>query len=98
VLEAASPAEALTLAQRYAEPIHLMLTDVVMPLLSGPELALRLASRRPGMKVLDMSGYTDEAIGPRGLLDAELALLQKPFTPDALVRRVRALLEDGTGS
>ncbi len=98
VLEAASPAEALTLCEAHGAPIHLMLTDVVMPLLSGPELAARLAPQRPAMKILYMSGYTDEAIGPRGLLNPDLALLQKPFTPDALVRRVRALLEDPPAS
>ncbi len=93
VLVASRPSEALALAERHAETIHLVLTDVVMPEMSGRALAHRLAGIRPDASVLYMSGYTDMALGQQGVLDAATALLQKPFTPAALARAVRAALE-----
>ena len=88
VLSAGSPGEALEIARRHAGPIHLLLTDVVMPAMSGRDLADRLVQSRPGLKILYMSGYTDDAIVHHGVLDAGTVLLQKPFTPDRLTRIV----------
>jgi len=92
VLSAAGPREALLMADTFKEPVHLMLTDVVMPHMSGRELADRLSKDRPAMKVLYMSGYTDHAILDQGILEPGIAFLQKPFTPDGLVRRVWGIL------
>lgn len=92
VLEAAGIAEALQLGRHPASPIHLLLTDVVMPGMSGRELAEYLTQANPDMKVLYMSGYTDDAIIQHGILDKKTPFLQKPFTPTALERRVREIL------
>jgi YesN/AraC family two-component response regulator len=80
------------LAERYPEPIHLLVTDVVMPGITGRELADLLKSRRPEMKALFMSGYADDVIAHRGVLEDGLAFLPKPFTPDALAAKVREQL------
>jgi hypothetical protein len=93
VLEATNGAEALQLSAGRSQPIHLLLTDVVMPEISGPEAAERMARQRPGLKVLYMSGYTDDALGSHGVLHAGTALLQKPFSMADLTRRVRDLLD-----
>jgi CheY-like chemotaxis protein len=96
VLEARQGAEALELSNRHAGTIHLLVTDVVMPQMSGRELAQRLATLRPELKVLYMSGYTDDAIVRHGVLASGIAFLSKPFTPNALALKVREVL-DGVG-
>jgi two-component system cell cycle sensor histidine kinase/response regulator CckA len=92
VLEAPSAGDALLVSEKYAAKIHLLVTDVVMPLMTGPQLAQRLDVTRPAMKVLFMSGYTDEAIILHGILDGAVAFLQKPVTPENLARKVREVL------
>lgn len=76
-----------------AAPIALLLTDVVMPGKSGKDLANELKDRRPQMKILFMSGYTYDAIAQYGVVDLGTHLIEKPFTPNALCRRVRELLD-----
>ena len=93
VLEARHGAEAIEISERHRGPIHLMLTDVVMPQMSGRELAQRLQPLRPDMRVVYMSGYTDDAIVRHGVLGAGMAFLSKPFTPDALAAKVREVLD-----
>jgi two-component system cell cycle sensor histidine kinase/response regulator CckA len=93
VILASSPIEAVTLSERHAVRIHLLLTDVVMPGFSGMELAEHLTSARPEMEVLFISGYTADAITRHGVLDEKTQLLQKPFTPIALLRKVRETIE-----
>jgi two-component system cell cycle sensor histidine kinase/response regulator CckA len=98
ILKSGDPAHALGLAQRHDGPIHLLMTDLIMPGMDGRELANRLLVDRPAMKLLFMSGYTDAAILHREGLDVGAPFLQKPFTPDALVRRVREVLDQPPGS
>ena len=93
VLEAPNGETALRLAAKHHGPIHLLLTDVVMPGLSGRQLAGQLAELRPDMKVLYASGYADHAIVHHGILESGIAYLQKPFTPETLGRRVRQVLD-----
>jgi two-component system cell cycle sensor histidine kinase/response regulator CckA len=93
VLTAADGAEAQQVAAQSAGPIHLLLTDVVMPGINGRVLAERLAPRHPAMKVLYMSGYTDSFIAGHGVLEEGIHLLHKPFTEEALMRKVRELLD-----
>ena len=92
VLEATSGREALRLCGQNDFPIHLLLTDVVMPEMSGRELANQLAPLHPQMRVLYMSGYTDDTIVHHGVLEEGINFMQKPFTPDQLVTRVREVL------
>ena len=93
VLEAGDPAEALALVALQRTPIDLLLTDVVMPGMSGRELAGQLQATQPGLRVLFNSGYTDDAIVKHGVLEAGAAFLQKPFTPVVLLKKVRAVLD-----
>jgi signal transduction histidine kinase/CheY-like chemotaxis protein len=93
VLEAASGAEAVEQERQTSEPVHLLLTDVVMPGLDGKEAAERILARRPDIRVLYLSGYTRDAINRRGVLDDGIDFISKPFTPDALRARVREMLD-----
>jgi two-component system cell cycle sensor histidine kinase/response regulator CckA len=94
VLEARHPGEALLVAERQeADALDLLLTDVVMPHMSGRQLAQRLREKRPNLPVLLMSGYNDDAAVRDGVLQNEYAFLQKPFTPEVLARRVRETLD-----
>src|SRR6266545_4488129 len=93
VLEAEDVEEAVRIADRQGVVIDLLLTDVVMPRLSGPDLANRVRRRHPETRVLYMSGYTDTAIVHHGVLDPGTAFLQKPFTPDSLALKVREVLD-----
>jgi PAS domain S-box-containing protein len=95
VLTAADGADAQQIAAQNRGPIHLLLTDVVMPGINGRVLAERLASRHPAMKVLYMSGYTDSFIAGHGVLEEGIHLLHKPFTEEVLMRKIRELLDAG---
>jgi two-component system, cell cycle sensor histidine kinase and response regulator CckA len=93
MLDAADSAEALRVGQDFKGDIQLLITDVVMPKISGRELAEQMVSARPNLRVLYMSGYTDTAILKNGLEQGSISFLQKPFTPAALTQRVRDVLE-----
>jgi DNA-binding NtrC family response regulator len=97
VFDAANAGEALLVCERHTANIHLLLTDIVLPRLSGPELAARLAAARPAMKVLYMSGYADVAVLHDHRLESGAAFVQKPLTRDKLTRKVRQVLS-GRGS
>ncbi len=92
VLGAAGGKEAVAAVERHEGPIHLMLTDMVMPGMSGPELADRLKTKRPAMKVLYMSGYADDAVIRHGELAPGTPFLQKPFTTTSLTQKIREVL------
>jgi PAS domain S-box-containing protein len=94
VVAARHAGEALVVAERHPGPIHLLLTDVVMPHMGGRELAERVSPLRPGIRVLYVSGYTDDEVLRHGVMEAEVAFLQKPFTSETLLHRVRGLLDD----
>jgi DNA-binding response OmpR family regulator len=91
-IEARDGLDALDLAARYQGAIQLLLTDVVIPRMSGPELAQRLRAARPEMRALFMSGYPDETISRHGLDVASVSFIQKPFTPDALLCKMQETL------
>jgi two-component system cell cycle sensor histidine kinase/response regulator CckA len=94
VLAAALPSEALRVAAAHEGPIHLLLTDVIMPEMNGRELADTLVAARPGLRRLYMSGYATGVLSERGIADGNVRLLHKPFAPDALARAVRAALDE----
>ncbi|HUF75334.1 MAG TPA: ATP-binding protein [Longimicrobiales bacterium] len=93
VLEAATSEEAVRICEEHEAPISLLLSDVVMPKVSGPQLAKRLLELRPELEVLYMSGYTDEAIVHHGVLEPGTAFIEKPFTPEGLSGKVRDMLD-----
>lgn len=93
VIPARNAGEALLLCEDQAVSIDLLLTDVVMPKMSGPELAARLSATRPGMKIICMSGYTDDSIVRHGVLEAGMTYLQKPVTPTLLATKLREVLD-----
>ncbi len=93
MLEARHGRDALTVAGEYAHPIDLLVTDVVMPEMGAGELAEQLRAQRPEMKVLFISGYTNDEVVRRGVKQKEAAFIQKPFTAEDLMRKVREVLE-----
>ncbi|HXC47689.1 MAG TPA: response regulator, partial [Candidatus Sulfotelmatobacter sp.] len=92
VIPSLDPQHAEQIAASFSGEIHLLLTDMVMPGASGRELAERISAKRRGIRVLFMSGYTDNVITSGGMLEEGLAFLQKPFSPAALVQKVREVL------
>ncbi|HSA92655.1 MAG TPA: response regulator [Terriglobales bacterium] len=92
VLLAAHSAEALEIARQHRGPIHLLISDVIMPGISGPELAYQLRGLRPEMNVLYVSGYADDALSRRGALVEGTTFLQKPVSPEVLLEKVRQIL------
>ncbi|MBI5710804.1 MAG: response regulator [Candidatus Eisenbacteria bacterium] len=94
VLEARHGKEALTVCEQHPGPIHLMVTDVVMPEMGGPELVKHLPTRRRGMKVLFLSGHAQAAFDHPDLTSTKAAFLQKPFALDAFTRKVRDVLDE----
>jgi two-component system cell cycle sensor histidine kinase/response regulator CckA len=88
-----APAAAHLLCEQHEGPVHLLLTDVVMPGMNGRALAEQFVRRRPDTRVLYMSGYADQFIIQNGILDGDIAFIGKPFTPDALVRKVVKALQ-----
>jgi CheY-like chemotaxis protein len=93
VLVATDPAHAIELARSHPQHIDLLVSDVVMPVMSGPELARAIVAVRPTIKILHISGYTDDSIVRHGMVANDVPFLQKPLTPDALKRKVREVLD-----
>ena len=93
VLEARHGIEALLASAKYVGPIHLLLTDVVMPQMSGPEVAEKILTVRPEIKVLYMSGYTDHPVFDQGGVSRQNGFLPKPFSPPVLAKKVREVLD-----
>ena len=93
VLAAENGKEAIKIAERQDRPIHLLLTDVVMPGMSGRELASNLVAKHPDMRVLYMSGYTSDSIVHHGVLEPEISFIEKPFSQEALTHKLREVLD-----
>src|SRR5581483_11943887 len=93
VLDTGDVDEALRLCEQHSGNIALLITDVIMPKMSGPQVAERALKLRPGLRILYTSGYTDNALGHHGVFQPGVTLFEKPFTPDALVRKVREVLD-----
>jgi CheY-like chemotaxis protein len=93
VLDAETPDKALAIVESREQPIDLLLTDMVMPRMSGPDLARRVTTLKGGTRVVFMSGYSEQAVGGEGTLHPEQLFLQKPFTMDALMRTIRQALD-----
>jgi DNA-binding response OmpR family regulator len=94
VIEAPNAYKAIQEAETCAEPIHLLLTDVIMPGMSGRQLAEKILSKRPQMKIVYMTGYTDDMVVQHKVLEPGVQLLQKPFTKAELAMKVRATLDE----
>jgi CheY-like chemotaxis protein len=92
VVEALDGKDALEIARKQRHPIHLLITDVVMPGMNGKELSERLRQERPGLKVIFLSGYSTDVIGHRGVLERDVAFLQKPVSPEILAAKVHDVL------
>ena len=97
VLAAESGREALDVVNTHTGPIHLLITDVMMPDIDGPELVRRLSAIRPETQTLFMSGYMDDALGEQGVLPSTVNFIQKPFSPRTIAQKVRDIL-DGTST
>ena len=93
VVEASSGADALKIVDKLPKPIDLVISDVVMPGMSGRQFAEALRAGRPAFRLLFISGYTDDAVVRHGIVKAEEAFLQKPFSPNTLARKVREVLD-----
>ena len=93
VLAAESGREALELVRHHADAIHLLITDVVMPDMDGPELVRQLSTIRPDTRTLFMSGYMDDTLGERGILSTNANFIQKPFSPRTIAQKVRDILD-----
>ncbi|MDR3556939.1 MAG: response regulator [Syntrophobacteraceae bacterium] len=89
------PGEALALCEKYSGKIHLLLTDVVMPIMNGKEMAEKIKGIKPGIKTIFMSGYTSNAVANNGLLENATHFLQKPFSLNTLAGKVREVLDKG---
>ena len=98
VLEAGNGREARLLSEAHRGEIHLLLTDVAMPKMSGRELTERIMPLRPDLRILYMSGYTDDAVLRRGDVEDGIPFLEKPFTPEELARKVREVLDEHPGA
>jgi two-component system cell cycle sensor histidine kinase/response regulator CckA len=96
-LEATSGADAFRIAGKHAGPVHLLITDVVMPEMSGRQVAEEMASLHPEARVLFVSGYTDDAVVRHGILQEGVHFLPKPFSPIGLARKIREVLDAPAG-
>jgi DNA-binding NtrC family response regulator len=94
VIEAYAPAEALKISRSFTEPIHLLLTDVIMPGMTGNELAETMVAERPELRVIFMSGYASQSVLSQAALPATVRYLEKPILTTALLRTIRAALDD----
>lgn len=93
VVLACHPQEGLDYVKQHTDHVDLLITDVIMPSMNGKDLANRILTLCPGLRVLFISGYTDDAIVDRGVFSPDLDFLPKPFTPDALAQKVREVLD-----